>query len=156
MRAEPLTAEQIDALPLYDWEVASVGDMAPPFSFLVTEESIAKYCAAVRNENPLYLNPETARRGPLGGIIAPPTFIFMCAPARRNEVMHARGYASPEEKADRATPYAKAELLFERPIRPGDEITSTVELEEKYERRGSQFMTWRARARDSRGQPVVE
>ena len=71
MRAEPLTAEQIDALPLYDWEVASVGDMAPPFSFLVTEESIAKYCAAVRNENPLYLNPETARRGPLGGIIAP-------------------------------------------------------------------------------------
>jgi len=156
MTAEPLTAEQIDALPLYDWEVASVGDMAPPFSFLVTEESIAKYCAAVRNENPLYLDLEAARSGPFGDIVAPPTFIFMCAPARRNEVMHARGYASPEEKADRATPYAKAEVFFQRPIRPGDEIVSLIRLDDKYERRGNQFMTWRVSAHTARGEGVAE
>jgi acyl dehydratase len=156
MLAEPLTLEQIEALPIYEWDVARVGDAAPPFTYAVTPESIRDYCLAVRNESPLYLDPEAAARGPFGGIVAPPTFAFKCAPLRRNEVMHARGYASPEEKADRATPYAKAELRFQRPIRPGDEITSTVELEDKYERRGSQFITWRARARDGRGQPVVE
>jgi acyl dehydratase len=155
MLAEPLTLEQIEALPIYDWEVARVGDAAPPFTYAVTPESIREYCLAVRSQNPLYLDPTAAARGPFGGIVAPPTFAFKCAPLRRNEVMHARGYASPEEKADRATPYAKAELNFQRPIRPGDEITSTVELAEKYERRGSQFMTWHARARDGRGQPVV-
>ena len=38
---------------------------------------------------------------------------------------------TPEEKAEYQTPYAKAELLPLRPIRPGDEITSVVTLEEK-------------------------
>jgi acyl dehydratase len=156
MLAEPLTVDQIDALPIYDWETATIGDMAPPFSFKVTDDSIARYCAAVRNDNPLYLDPEVARRGPFGGIIAPPTFIFMCAPARRNEVMHARGYASPEEKADRATPYAKAEIFFQRPIRPGDEIVSAIRLDDKYERRGNQFMTWRVTALTAEGEPVAE
>lgn len=153
---EPLSAEQIDELPIYAWDIATIGDAAPPFTFQVTEERIASYCTAVRNDNPLYLDPEAAREGPFGGIIAPPTFVFMCAPLRRNEVMHARGYASPEEKADRATPYAKSEIFFQRPIRPGDEITSIVRLDDKYERRGNQFMTWRVRATDRYGEPVVE
>src|SRR5205823_2745404 len=74
----------------------------------------------------------------------------------RNEVMHARGYASPEEKGDRSTPYAKGEVFFQRALRPGDEITSNAWLEDKYERRGSQFMTFRVRAADSRGEPVGE
>jgi acyl dehydratase len=153
---EPLTPEQIEDMPLYEWEVANIGDAAPPFSFTVTEDSIARYCQAVRNDNPLYLDPEAARRGPYGGIIAPPTFIFMCAPARRNEVMHTRGYASPEEKADRATPYAKAEIFFQRPVRPGDEIVSVVRLDEKYERRGNQFMTWHVTAQTAAGENVAE
>src|SRR5579859_6501870 len=129
---EPLTVEQIDALPVYDWDVAQIGDEAPPFTYRVTETSIAEYCQAVRNSNSLYLDPVAAGRGPFGGIIAPPTYIFKCAPHRRNEVMHARGYASPEEKGLRATPYAKAEVFFARPVRPGDEITSTNVLDEKF------------------------
>lgn len=153
---EPLSAEQVEAMPLYEWDIAMIGDMASPFTFKVTEESIANYCTAVRNENPLYLDPEVARQGPFGGIIAPPTFVFTCAPMRRNEVMHARGYASPEEKADRATPYAKSEIFFQQPIRPGDEITSVARLDDKYERRGSQFITWRVNAQDARGEPIVE
>ena len=67
--------------------------------------------------------------------------------------MHEKGYVSPEEKLDRATPYAKSEILFQRPIRPGDRITSVVELAEKYVRRESQFMTWRARAWDAGKRP---
>jgi acyl dehydratase len=152
---EPLTIEQIDALPLFEWDDARAGDAAPPFTYRVTAESIADYCAAVRNANPLYLDAAAAARGPFGGIIAPPTFAFKCAPLRRNEVMHARGFASPEEKGDRATPYAKSRLWFERPIRVGDEITSVVRLAEKYERRGSQFITWTCEAHDGHGQPVV-
>jgi acyl dehydratase len=153
---EPLSAEQIQALPLYDWEIAQIGDSATPFTYTVTEASIADYCTAVRNDNPLYLDAEVARCGPFGGIIAPPVYLVKCAPLRRNEVMHAKGYASPEEKGDRATPYAKAEFRLQRTLRPGDEITSVVELEDKYVRRGSQFITWHVRARDASGAPVGE
>ncbi len=154
--AEPLTAEQIAALPTYDWDIAQIGDSAPPFTYQVTEQNIADYCMAVRNSNPLYLDPEAASKGPFGGIIAPPGFAFKSSPLRRNEVMHARGYASPEEKSEYQTPYAKAELLPLRPIRPGDEITSIVTLEEKYERRGNTFITWRVKAQDAQGEPTHE
>jgi acyl dehydratase len=153
---EPLTAEQIEVLPVYEWEVARIGDEAPPLTYQVTEQSIADYCEAVRNDNSLYLDQVAASGGPFHTIVAPPTYAFKCAPLRRNEAMHARGFASPEEKGVRATPYAKSELFFERPIRPGQEITSFVRLEDMYERRGSQFMTWRTRAVDKHGAPVVE
>jgi acyl dehydratase len=154
--AESLTAEQIVKLPTYDWDIAQVGDAAPVFTYAVTEQSIADYCLAIRNDNPLYTDPEAAKKGPFGGIVAPPSFAFKCSPLRRNEVMHARGYASPEEKSEYQTPYAKAELFPTRPIRPGDEISSIVILEEKYERRGNTFITWRVRAWDALNEPVHE
>jgi acyl dehydratase len=151
-----LTEQQIAALPLYEWDVAEVGDAAPPFTIEVTPELIARYCAAVRNDNPLYLDPAAAARGPFGELVGPPTFAFMCAPLRRNEVMHAKGYASPEEKLDRSTPYAKSEIHFQRPLRVGDQITSVVTLDEKYVRRNNQFITWRTRAWDANNAPVAE
>jgi acyl dehydratase len=153
---EPLSEEQIKLLPTYDWDIAQIGDAAPPFTYAVTEASIADYCQAIRNENPLYLDAKAAKSGPFGGIVAPPAFAFKCSPLRRNEVMHAHGYAAPEEKAEYQTPYAKAELFPRRPIRPGDEITSVVSLEDKYERRGNTFITWRVRAHDGNGEPTHE
>jgi acyl dehydratase len=158
LSAEPyaLSAEEIAALPTYSWDVAEVGDSAPPFTYEVTEERIADYCLAIRNSNPLYTDPEAAKKGPYGGIIAPPAFAIKCSPLRRNEVMHAKGYASPEEKSEYQTPYAKAELFALRPIRPGDVITSVVTLEEKYERRGNLFITWRVKAWDAQNEPTHE
>ena len=155
-QVESLSAEQIKSLPTYSWEIAQVGDSAPPFTYDVTAASIADYCKAIRNENPLYVDESAAKAGPFGGIVAPPSFAFKCSPLRRNEVMHARGYASPEEKSEYQTPYAKAELFPRRPIRPGDVITSVVSLEEKYERRGNSFIIWRVRAVDAAGEPTHE
>ena len=152
---EPLSEEQIAALPTYAWDIAEIGHAAPPFTHVAGAESITDYCLAVRNANPLYLDPAAAAGGPFGGIVAPPTYVFKCAPMRRNELMHAQGYASPEEKQVRATPYAKSEIHFQRPIRLGDEITSSVTLEDKLERRGNKFITLRARATNQAGEDVA-
>ena len=146
--AETLTAERILALPTYNWDVAAAGDEAPPFSLTVTRESIAKYCEAVRNWNPLYLDEAAAKAGPCGRIVAPPSFAMMAAPLRRNEVMHAKGYAAPEEKGEYQTPYAKCELRLYRPIYPGDTVVSRAFLEDKLERRGKRFAQWRVEAKN--------
>jgi acyl dehydratase len=143
---EPLTDEEIAGLPVYDWDVAAMGQRALPLTFEVTEASIADYCRAVRDTSPLYLDHA----------VAPPTYAFVCAPPRRHELMHAYGFAAPEEKDVRATPFAKCELFFSRPVRPGDRITSVVRLEDRYERRGSQFLTFGVSAVDEHAQPVVE
>jgi acyl dehydratase len=153
---QPLGEAEIARLPVYDWEGAVVGQQAPPYVFVVTEGSIADYCRAVRNDNPLYRDADAARAGPFRGIVAPPTYAFVCAPLRRHELMHAHGFAAPEEHGLRATPFAKAELRVSRPIRPGDELTSVVRLDDRYERRGSEFLTFRVRAVDRQGSPVVE
>jgi acyl dehydratase len=156
MLGDPFTEEQIRAMPTYSWDAARVGDTCAPFTYGVTPESIAAYCEAVRNRNPLYLDPEAAREGPFGGIIAPPTFAFMCAPLRRNEVMHTRGFAAPEEKGEYQTPYAKSELKTYRPISAGESVYSFVYLAEKYERRGNRFMTWKVKAVNGRQMPAFD
>src|SRR6185295_5268414 len=69
---EPLTEEQIKTLPLYEWDIAQIGDSAPPLELEITAERIANYCLAVRNTNPIYTDPEAARKGPFGEIVAPP------------------------------------------------------------------------------------
>ena len=43
--------------------------------YLVTAEGIANFCAAVGDRNPLYLDPEAAKLGPYGEIVAPPAFV---------------------------------------------------------------------------------
>ena len=147
------TEEQIRAMPTYSWDVARVGDTAAPFTYGVTAESIAAYCEAVRNQNPLYLDPAAASKGPFGDR-GPPTYAFMCAPLRRNEVMHTRGFASPEEKSAYQTPYSKSELKTYRPIFAGESVYSFVYLAEKYERRGNCFMTWKVKAVNGRQMPA--
>jgi acyl dehydratase len=151
-----LTAERILALPTYDWEVAAIGDEAPAFTHTVTAGDIAAYCDAVRNRNPLFVDASAAQAGPFGRIVAPASFAFMVAPLRRNEVMHAKGFAAPEEKGEYQTPYAKCELRVSRPIHPGDTVISRVFLEDKLERRGKRFAQWRVQARLDAGAEVLD
>jgi acyl dehydratase len=154
--ADTLDAERILSLPTYHWEVAEVGDEAPPFRYAVTREAIAKYCDAVRNFNPLYLDQAAAAAGPFGQIVAPPSFALMAGPLRRNEVMHAKGFAAPEEKGEYQTPYAKCELRWYRPIFPGDAVVSRVLLEDKLERRGKRFAQWRVEGKDDAGEALFD
>ena len=149
-------AARILALPTYHWDVAEVGDEAPPFAHVVTAADIAAYCEAVGNSNPIYTDQAAARVGPFGGIVAPPSFAFMVGPQRRNEVMHAKGFAAPEEKGEYQTPYAKCELRLQRPIRPGDTVVSRVYLAAKLERRGKRFAQWRVDASGSGAEPFFD
>jgi acyl dehydratase len=151
-----IDAEAIRAMPTYSWDIAKEGDTAAPFTFQVTEEVIRRYCEATRNTNPLYLDAAAAAAGPFGKLIAPPTIAFMVAPLRRNEVMHARGFASPEEKGEYQTPYAKCEIKLYRPIEVGEAILSLVYLAEKYERRGKKFINWQVKAVTGRGAPAFD
>jgi len=151
-----ISADEILALPTYNWDAADAGDEAPIFSYTVTKEAIAKYCEAVRNMNPLYLDEAAAKAGPYGRIVAPPTFALMAAPLRRNEAMHTKGFASPEEKGEYQTPYVKGELRWVRPIFPGDTVVSRVYLEAKVERRGKRFAQWKCEGVNDKGDALFD
>jgi len=133
MLAEPLTVEQIEALPIYEWEVARVGDAAPPFTYAVTAESIRDYCLAVRNESPLYLDEAAAARGPFGGIVAPPTYPI----AFMTQAMAGGMDTFLELGLNFMTlVHGEQEFEYRRPIRAGETLTLTGRIADVYEKTG--------------------
>ena len=144
---------------VYEWDVAQVGDESPEYVCEVTAETIADYCRAVRYENPTYVNDATARELGFQGVFAPPTMLYTYAPQRRNDVMAARGYIAPEQSAHapRSTPFVSTDIRFQGTlVRPGDVITSTTVVVDKFQRRDNKFITFRVTAHNQRGELVAE
>jgi acyl dehydratase len=96
--------------------------------FKVTAEKIANFCAAVGEDNPLFIDPIAAAKGPYGGIIAPPAF--------------AASFRRVEPTSDQAPLFPRGGLMagidmeLGPPIRPGDSISTTTEVKETYEKTG--------------------
>ena len=144
---------------IYEWDVAQLGDESPPFQVEITRESIADYCRAVRYENPIYIDDEAAKSAGFRGIIAPPTMIFAYCPMRRVDLIKARGYVAPEQSqlAPRSTPFVSGDVLFlGATVHPGDVVSSTVKVHEKYERRGNKYITFLVSGENQRGEKVGE
>jgi acyl dehydratase len=144
---------------IYEWDVAVEGDESPPFVFEVTREKIADYCQAVRYGNRIYLDDVAARAAGLPGIVAPPTMCYTYAPMRRVDLIASRGYVAPEQAqhAPRSTPFVATEITFlGAMVRPGDVITSTTRVQQKWERKGNRFITFLITGKNQRDEKVAE
>src|SRR5438094_9497310 len=51
-----------------------IGRVLSSGSATVSAEHVAAFARALGDPNPLYVDPEAARRGPFGTIVAPPTY----------------------------------------------------------------------------------
>ncbi len=111
---------------------------------LVTMRDIMKFCIGVGDKNPLYRDEKAAKKGPYGGIIAPPFF-------------H-RAISLKEEDLDTLEPSglgknmglqievpvpgfpgamaAGRDVYYGVPIRPGDYITVKEKITNLYEKEG--------------------
>jgi acyl dehydratase len=94
----------------------------------VTSELIADFCAAVGETNPLYTDPEAARVGPHGGLVAPSSLAAIFGDGE-NIFQH-----FPEIDTRRLL--AGIDLEFLTPIRAGDSITTISQIKEIYEKTG--------------------
>ena len=145
---------------MYDWEVMEIGHTCPPMTVEITKESIANYARSVQNSNPIYYEDEAAKAAGFDGVIGAPTMCYSFAPMRRNVIMNHHGYVSPEQatKDTRSTPFAGSDIVFQGlPVRPGDAITSTSTLDNRWETRsGNRFVSFRIVAHNQRGEKVVE
>ena len=87
-----------------------------------------------------------------------PTMVLSYAVLLREEIAEANGFVNFEQSrtARRQTPFAKCEIRWHRPVVAGDIITGTRRVLEKYERRGSRFVTFRVEGINQRGERAVE
>ena len=130
----------------------AVGKTYPPVGYAVGREKIREYAAAVGEEGPLHHDPDAARAAGYDDVVAPPMFaVVFSAPAI------APGLFDPEVGIDFARMvHGAQEFTWQRPVVAGDEITTTAELEEKAERGGLQFFTFRTVSTNDRGETVCE
>ena len=144
---------------VYEWDVAEIGDESPPYVYEVTEENIANYSRAVGYENPVYVNDAAAKEVGFPGIFAPPAMVYTYAPQRRHDVMSAKGYIAPEQSRlnPRSTPFVSTNTSFQGIlVRPGDLITSTTRVVDKFQRRDNKFITFQVTAYNRQGEKVVQ
>lgn len=140
---------------LWDFDAVTPGQAGPPTVVTITPQQIAEYADIAQNPDARYqLGGGSPEYG--GALVPMPTMALSYAPLLRAEIAAHNGFTALEQSptARRQTPFAKCEAQWFRPVVAGDTITATGWVLEKYERRGSKFVTFRITASNQRSEPV--
>lgn len=142
--------EQQEKLWLYD--AVEPGQAGGETVVEITAENIAEYATVSQNPDARY-RKGTAGQEPGIPLYAMPTMVVTYAPLLREEIAQANGFVAQERSttARRQTPFAKCEARWFHPVKEGDTITGTRNVLEKYERRGSKFVSFRVQAHNQHG-----
>jgi len=135
---------------LWTYEAVEPGQYGAETTVAITTDNIAGYAQVALNDDPRYRDA--------GASLAMPTMVLAYAPLLREEIAEANGFIAQEQSktARRQTPFAKCEIRWHQPVCDGDAITGTRGVLEKYERRGSRFVTFRVEGVNQRGETAVE
>ena len=148
---------------LWEYDAVEPGQTGRPTVVEITAENIAEYAALSQNPDPRFrlegndsaegANPEFP-----GAAAAMPTMALSYAPLLRDDIADNSGFVALEQSktARRQTPFAKCEARWFAPVRAGDTITGNRRVLEKYERRGSRFVTFRVECDNQDGVRVAE
>ena len=147
--------EQREKLWVYD--AVEPGQSGGETVVEITAENIAMYATVSQNPDAMY------RKGAAGQdtgtpLYAMPTMVITYAPLLREEIAQTNGFVALEHSttARRQTPFAKCEAVWFHPVKEGDTITGTRGVLEKYERRGSKFVTFRVQAHNQHGELAAQ
>lgn len=119
-----------DAYLRKTWDQLVPGEPRKTIPYVLTVEAIRKYCEAVGDLHPLYIDEEYAKKTFYGGLIAPPSIhillMFACTPA--DDWMRSPG-----------TINAGQCWTYHVPARPGDTITLHARCLDKFIRKDRLF-----------------
>ncbi len=130
---------------LTDEARAFIGKEGPPVQgYPVAEHEIRRFCHAIDDLNPRYIDPAYAANTPARSIVAPPLFVSI--PFSRLDVplselrtdgvpAHPEGSLMPPVRAERQLA-GGIELEFFADVRPGDVLTLRTKITDIYERAG--------------------
>ena len=135
---------------LWTYEPVEPGQFGAETVVTITAENIAGYAQVALNHDTRYYEAHPR--------LAMPTMVLAYAPLLREEIAEANGFVAQEQSktARRQTPFAKCEIRWHKPVCDGDTITGTRGVLEKYERRGSRFVTFHVGGVNRRGETAVE
>ncbi|MFC1940439.1 MaoC family dehydratase [Chloroflexota bacterium] len=130
------------------YDNVEVGQELSTITYELTPERVRWYLEEAEETNPIYSDAEIARRGGLGGPVAPP--IIACVYAPPPEIISALGYQFPAH-----TIHAASEFTFVKPARSGDVITSKARIRDKYLKKGRKYTVMEVKSFNQDGELIL-
>jgi acyl dehydratase len=127
-----------------------IGKTYPPSTYAVGREKVREYAHAVGESNPLYLDPEAARKAGYADVVAPPMFVVVYGMRAVMPVLF-----DPELEIDFARLLHGAQQFDWGPlVVAGDEISTIVSVSNVSERGGNRFYVLTSTSTNQRGEAV--
>lgn len=123
-------------------------DGTPPYA--VSRAKIAEFAAAVGASSAVHTDPEAARAGGYSDVLAPATFAVLIAQRAEAEYIDA-----PDAGIDFSrVVHANEAFTYHRPIVAGDELATTVHVDDVTVRSSLAMVTTRTEITTTAGEPV--
>ena len=130
-----------------------IGKTGKPFTMPIEWSKVREFARAIRDPNPVYFNPELAKKE-CGGIPVPPTFLQAASFWMGEDSM-------PTAKFDmRRILHGEQDFEFVKPIFVGDVLTGTSRIADVYEKEGGRggkmtFMVTEIEYKNQKGETVA-
>ncbi|MGH3873742.1 MAG: FAS1-like dehydratase domain-containing protein [Pseudonocardiaceae bacterium] len=120
-------------------------------TYQVGREKIREFAEAIGDDDALYRDPDAARARGYPDVIAPPTFATILA-VRAQQLL----ISDPDLGLDYSrVVHGDQSFTHHRPIRAGDELTTTVHIDGVRTMGGNDLLTVRCEITDGAGHPVT-
>lgn len=129
-----------------------VGRALPPSApYRVSREKIREFALAIGEGAPVCLDPGAARAAGHPDVIAPPTFTVTFTMPLIETFLRDPAFGWDYARMV----HGDQSITLRRPIRAGDELSTTVHVDNLATRAGSHLLTLRCEVVDARGEPVA-
>jgi acyl dehydratase len=131
-------------------ETKAIGKQFDPAVYAVGREKIKEYARAVGETNPLYLDHEAARAAGYADVVAPPMFAVVYSAAAMGPAIF-----DPDVAMNFALMvHGGQEFRWDELVIAGDEITTTVTVQDISVRDSMAFYIFESRSTNQRGESV--
>lgn len=122
-----------------------------PFKYKAGLEKMKEFARAILEDDPHYLDEESAAKSRHEGVIAPPTFCV-----NFNMQPYVECVLDPQVEIDLFRfVHGEQTYEFHQPVKDGMVLVTTGQIEKIWEKDGKEFIVVRSESRLENGEPVV-
>lgn len=123
-----------------------------PVTYVVGQEKIKEYAQAVGDLNPLYIDPDFAKKSKYGCIIAPPMFVVVFA---RNAMFSLFEDTELQINLSRLL-HGEQEFNFHKIVKANDTITTHSKIKNIYQKSNNDFVELETKSFNQNKELVVD
>ena len=129
-----------------------IGREYGPIIYVVGQEKIKEYAQAIGDVNPLYIDPEFAKKSKHGAVIAPPMFVVVFA-----RDMLVKLFSDGEVKLDMfRLVHGEQEFTFHKIVKASDTIKTSGKIKNIYQKNNNDFIELETKSYNQNNELVVE